>query len=266
MKRAKEIIYAAKESGADCIKIQTYTPDTMTIRCDREYFHIKNGTWKGEQLYHLYEKAYTPWEWQPELKAEADKLGIDFLSTPFDKSEVDFLEEMNLDFYKIASFELVDLPLIEYVASKGKPMLISTGMGTKEEIAEAVVAARGQGNQKLVLFRCASAYPAISSEMNLATMEDMEKTFSAWVGLSDHSMGAVGAVTAAALGARVIEKHFCLSREIKNPDASHFPWSRKNLSRWPAKSGRRKRQSVRCPTGFPGRRKAIRRFGVPYLQ
>lgn len=218
--RAKEIIHAAKESGADCVKIQTYTPDTMTIRCDREYFHIGTGTWKGETLYQLYEKAYTPWEWQPELKAEADKIGIDFLSTPFDKSAVDFLEEMNLDFYKIASFELVDLPLIAYTASKGKPMLISTGMGTKEEIAEAVAAVRAQGNQNLVLFRCASAYPAISSEMNLTTMTDMEKTFSAWVGLSDHSMGTVGAVTAAALGARAIEKHFCISRKIENPDAS----------------------------------------------
>lgn len=218
--RAKEIIHAAKASGADCIKIQTYTPDTMTINCDNEYFQIKNGTWEGENLYRLYSKAFTPWEWQAELKAEADKAGIDFLSTPFDKTSVDFLEKIGIEFYKIASFELVDLPLIEYVASKGKPMIVSTGMGSLEEVDDAVRAVRGQGNSSLCLLRCASAYPAISDSMNLRTMVDMKDRFNVPVGLSDHSMGSLGAVAAVAMGASVIEKHFCLSRAIENPDSS----------------------------------------------
>lgn len=218
--RAKEIIHAAKESGADCIKIQTYTADTLTLNCDNEYFHIDNGTWLGENLYHLYEKAYTPWEWQEELKREAEKCGLDFLSTPFDKSSVDFLENLGLEFYKIASFELVDIPLIEYVASKGKPIILSTGMGTREEIEEAVSAIKSQGNDKIILLRCASAYPAVSDEMNLLTIQDMEQYFKIPVGLSDHSMGSIAAVTAVVLGAKVIEKHFCLSRGVKNPDSS----------------------------------------------
>lgn len=220
LERAKEIIHAAKEAGADCIKIQTYTPDTLTIDCNNEYFHIGNGTWEGENLYHLYEKAYTPWEWQSELKMEAERVGIDFFSTPFDRSSVDFLEEIGVGFYKIASFELVDIPLIEYVASKGKPILLSTGMGSLGEIEDAVNAIRGKNNDQLVLLRCASAYPAITDEMNLATMVNMKEIFGVPVGLSDHSMGSVGAVTAVALGASVIEKHFCLDREIENPDAS----------------------------------------------
>ncbi len=218
--RAKDIIYAAKESGADCLKIQTYTPDTITMDCGNAYFQIKDGLWKGETLYQLYGKAYTPWEWQPELKAEAEKVGIDFLSTPFDRTAVDFLEETGLDFYKIASFELVDIPLIAYTASKGKPMILSTGMGSYEEIADAVTAIRQAGNEQIALLRCASAYPAITDGMNLRTMQDMEQAFDVLVGLSDHSQGSVGAVTAVALGAKVIEKHFCLSREIENPDAS----------------------------------------------
>lgn len=218
--RAKEIIHAAKESGADCIKIQTYTPDTITIDCDNEYFHIDNGTWAGENLYRLYQKAYTPWEWQAALKEEADSIGIDFLSTPFDRSAVDFLEGIGVEFYKIASFELVDIPLIEYIASKGKPVIISTGMADLGEIEDAVKAVRSKGNDQLVLLRCASAYPAITSEMNLKTMVNMGETFQVPVGLSDHSMGSVGAVTAVALGASVIEKHFCLGREIANPDST----------------------------------------------
>lgn len=218
--RAKEIIHAAKEAGADCIKIQTYTPDTMTIDCDNEYFQIGGGTWKGENLYGLYSKAFTPWEWQADLKAEADKVGIDFLSTPFDKTSVDFLEEIGVEFYKIASFELVDIPLVEYTASKGKPMIISTGMGSLDEITDAVNAVRKQGNNSICLLRCASAYPAISSSMNLRTMDDMKSRFGVPVGLSDHSMGALGAAAAVAMGASVIEKHFCISRGIENPDSS----------------------------------------------
>lgn len=220
LERAKEIIHAAKESGADCIKIQTYTPDTITIDCDNEFFRIKDGLWQGENLYQLYGKAYTPWEWQPKLKEEADRIGIDFFSTPFDNTAVDFLEGMGVDFYKIASFELVDIPLIEYTASKGKPMIMSTGMASLAEIDEAVQAVRRQGNEQLALLRCASAYPAITDEMNLKTMQNMGEVFDVPVGLSDHSMGSVGAVAAVALGAKVIEKHFCLDREIENPDAS----------------------------------------------
>ena len=220
IERAKEIIHAAKEAGADCIKIQTYTPDTITIDCDLPYFHISDGTWSGENLYQLYQKAFTPWEWQRELKEEADKLQIDFFSSPFDNTAVDFLEEIGVEFYKIASFELVDIPLIEYVASKKKPIIMSTGMATLAEIDEAVAAVRRQGNDDLALLRCASAYPAITDEMNLRTMQNMKETFGVPVGLSDHSMGAVGAVTAVALGASIIEKHFCLDRAIENPDSS----------------------------------------------
>ena len=218
--RAKEIIHAAKESGADCIKIQTYTPDTLTIDCSNPYFQIKSGTWEGENLYGLYGKAYTPWEWQRELKEEADKVGIDFLSTPFDRTAVDFLEELGLKFYKIASFELVDLPLIKYVASKGKPVILSTGMGSLEEIREAVETVYDTGNRQLILLKCSSAYPADPADMHLSTIQDMKKRFGVPVGLSDHSMGSLSAVTSVALGASVIEKHFCISRGIENPDAS----------------------------------------------
>lgn len=220
IERAKEIIRVAKESGADCVKIQTYTPDTITMDCDNEYFHIGQGTWEGENLYKLYGKAYTPWEWQAELKAEADKVGIDFFSTPFDKTAVDFLEEIGLEFYKIASFELVDLPLIKYTAQKGKPMILSTGMATLEEIEEAVATIRATGNEQFALLRCASAYPAISDEMNLCAMQDMAKRFNIPVGLSDHSMGGLAAAASVAMGGSIIEKHFCLSRDIENPDSS----------------------------------------------
>ncbi len=220
LSRAKEIIHAAKESGADCIKIQTYTPDTMTIDCGAEWFRIIDGTWKGEKLYQLYQKAYTPWEWQAELKEEAERIGIDFFSTPFDRTAVDFLEEIGVEFYKIASFELTDLPLLKYTASKGKPMIVSTGMGTLSEIEEAVNTIRAAGSHQLALLRCASAYPAVTDEMNLRTMQHMADTFDVPVGLSDHSMGTAGAAAAVALGARIIEKHFCIDRAVQSPDAS----------------------------------------------
>ncbi len=220
IERAKEIIRAAKESGADCIKIQTYTPDTITIDCHNEYFHIEKGTWEGENLYSLYGKAYTPWEWQQELKEEADKVGIDFLSTPFDKTAVDFLEDIGLEFYKIASFELVDIPLISYVASKGKPMIMSTGMATMEEIEEAVEAVKEAGGEELIMMKCSSAYPADPADMHLRTISDLREKLDLPIGLSDHSMGSMSAATAVALGACVIEKHFCISREIENPDSS----------------------------------------------
>lgn len=220
IERALEMIHVAKEAGADCVKIQTYTPDTMTIDCHNEYFNIEKGTWEGENLYSLYQKAYTPWEWHKQLRDEAAKVGIDFLSTPFDNTSVDFLEELGMSFYKIASFELVDIPLLEYIASKNKPIIMSTGMGSIEEITEAVDAIYSAGNRQLALMKCSSAYPAKSEEMNLSTICDMKKRFDIPVGLSDHSMGAFSAATAVALGANIIEKHFCISRAIKNPDST----------------------------------------------
>lgn len=220
MGRALEMIHVAKEAGADCVKIQTYTPDTMTIDCHNQYFHIEGGTWKGENLYALYQKAYTPWEWQDKLRDEAAKAGIDFLSTPFDATSVDFLEELGVQFYKIASFELVDIPLLEYIASRNKPIIMSTGMGSLEEITEAVDAIYAAGNRQLALMKCSSAYPARREEMNLKTIPDMKKRFGIPVGLSDHSMGAFSAATAVAMGANIIEKHFCVSRAIKNPDSA----------------------------------------------
>lgn len=218
--RALEIIHAAKESGADCIKIQTYTADTMTIDSDKEYFQITAGTWKGENLYKLYQKAATPWEWHSRLKEEAEKVGIDFLSTPFDKTSVDFLEELGVDFYKIASFEIVDIPLLKYVAAKKKPIIMSTGMASLGEIEEAVNVIRGQGNNDICLLKCSSAYPAIPEQMNIRTVKHLKETFNVPVGLSDHSMGSVSAIVAVAMGASIIEKHFCLSRKIKNPDST----------------------------------------------
>lgn len=220
IERAKEIIREAKRCGADCIKIQTYTPDTLTIDCGNKYFQVESGTWEGENLYSLYGKAYTPWEWQKELKEEADQVGLDFFSTPFDRTSVDFLESIGVEFYKIASFEMVDIPLLKYVASKGKPIIVSTGMGNLEEIEEAVEAVYGEGNTQLALLKCSSSYPAISDDMNLRTITDMKERFRIPIGLSDHSMGSLGAAAAAALGANIIEKHFCLSRSIENPDAS----------------------------------------------
>ena len=220
LEQAKEIVHAAKESGADCIKLQTYTPDTLTIDCNNSYFQITDGTWKGETLYQLYQKAYTPWEWHRPLKDEAEKAGLDFFSTPFDCSSVDFLEQLGMECYKIASFELTDLPLLQYVASKGRPVILSTGMAQLSEIDEAVRTIRAAGNSQLALLRCASAYPAVTDEMHLKTMQNMQEVFGVPVGLSDHSMGAAGAVTAVALGAKIIEKHFCLRRAAGGPDAS----------------------------------------------
>lgn len=217
---AIKIIHLAKESGADCVKIQTYTPDTITLNSRKEYFMINGGTWDGYNLHDLYKEAYTPWEWQKRLKEEADKAGIDFFSTPFDLTAVDFLEDLGVEFYKIASFELTQIPLIKYVASKGKPIIMSTGMGTLEEIEEAVKAVESEGNNDLCLLRCSSAYPAVPDNMNLATIQDMCQRFGVPVGLSDHSLGSIAAVTAVALGAKVIEKHFCIRREIKNPDST----------------------------------------------
>lgn len=218
LENALEIVRQAAKAGADCVKIQTYTADTMTIDCDNEYFRIKGGLWDGYKLYDLYKEASTPWEWQRRIKQECEACGVDFLSTPFDRTAIDFLEEIGCEAYKIASFELVDIPLIEYAASKGKPMIISCGMGSIEEIQDAADACKRQENEQIVLLKCCSEYPANYRNMNLATIADMRERFDVPVGLSDHSMGSIGAVVGVALGAQVVEKHFCLSRAIKSPD------------------------------------------------
>lgn len=220
---AKKIIAAAKTAGADAVKIQTYTADTITIDCRNEEFLIRDeeNLWNGENLHSLYRKAYTPWEWQGELKAYADEIGIDFFSTPFDYSAVDFLESIGNPVYKIASFEAFDYPLIRYAASKGKPMLISTGISSLEEIQEAVDACYSVGNTDVTLLKCTSAYPAKLEDMNLLTIRDMMERFGPQgvkIGLSDHSMSLIPPVTAVALGARVIEKHFTLDRALGGAD------------------------------------------------
>lgn len=218
---ALESIKAAKEAGADAVKIQTYTADTITLNCDNEYFQIKQGTlWDGTTLYKLYQQAYTPWEWHKELFDYAKEIGIPIFSTPFDKTAVDFLEELNNPIIKIASFELVDIPLIEYAASKGKPMIMSTGIATLQEIQEAVDACRKVGNNDITLLKCTSSYPAPLNEANLMTIPDMKKRFGCKVGLSDHTAGSIAPCAAVALGAQVIEKHFIIDRSIGGPDAS----------------------------------------------
>jgi len=218
---AVKTIEAAKEAGADAIKLQTYTPDTITIDCDNEYFQIKQGTiWDGTTLYKLYQQAYTPWEWQPKLKEIAKKLGLICFSSPFDKTAVDFLEKMNVPAYKIASFEITDIPLIEYVASKGKPVIISTGIALENEISEAVAACKKMGNKKIILLKCTSEYPAPFEEMNLNAIPALKKKHRTIVGLSDHSMGISVPIASVALGAKIVEKHFILDRKIGGPDSS----------------------------------------------
>ena len=221
---AKKIIAKAKEIGADAVKIQTYTADTITINCDNEEFQIKdsNSLWKGENLYSLYKKAYTPWEWQAELKHYADEIGIDFFSTPFDFTAVDFLEGIGVPMYKIASFEAMDYPLIKYAAKFGKPMIISTGVSSLEEIQGAIDACKSVGNNDITLLKCTSAYPARPEDMNILTIKDMIDRFSPQgvkIGLSDHSMSIIPPVTAVALGAKVIEKHFTLDRALGGADS-----------------------------------------------
>ena len=219
LENALEIVRQAAAAGADCVKIQTYTSDTITIDCDNEYFQIHGGLWDGYKLYDLYKDAGTPWEWQGRIKQECEACGVDFLSTPFDPTAVDFLEGLGCEAYKIASFELVDIPLIEYAASKGKPMIISCGMGSVEEIQDALEACRRVGNHQVVLLKCCSEYPANWEDMHLANIPDMAERFQVPVGLSDHSMGSLAAVVGVSLGACVVEKHVCLSRAIKNPDS-----------------------------------------------
>ncbi len=218
--RARDLLRAAKDAGADAIKLQTYTPDTMTIACDREYFRIEGTIWNGRLLHDLYRDACTPWEWHGPLKLYAEELGLQLFSTPFDASAVDYLERLGTPAHKIASFELVDLPLLRTVASTGKPVVLSTGMATREEIREAVGTLRSSGCEQLVLLKCTSAYPARADEMDLRTIPDLAREFRTPVGLSDHSLDIAVPVAAVALGACVIEKHLTLSRSEPGPDSA----------------------------------------------
>ncbi|WHX26194.1 pseudaminic acid synthase [Virgibacillus halodenitrificans] len=218
---AKKTMLAAKEAGADAVKLQTYTPDTITIKSDKEYFKVQQGTiWDGVTLYDLYSEAYLPWEWHQELFDYANELGLICFSSPFDKTAVDLLEDLNTPAYKIASFEITDIPLIEYVASKGKPVIISTGIATLGEIDEAVQACKKMNNEQIILLKCTSAYPAEIEDANLNTIPNLKDTFNVEVGLSDHTLGTTVPIVSIALGAKVIEKHFILDKSIGGPDAS----------------------------------------------
>lgn len=218
--RAVDIIKAAADSGADAVKLQTYTADTLTLNCGNEYFKIGKGTvWEGQTLYKLYRNASTPWEWQPKLKKEAEKLGLECFSSPFDKSAVDFLNKMDVPAYKIASFELVDIPLIKYTASQMKPIILSTGMANEDEIQDAVDAVYSTGNKELALLKCTSSYPADPANMNLRTIPDLVEKFGFISGLSDHSLANEVVIAAVALGASIIEKHLTLSRADGGHDA-----------------------------------------------
>lgn len=219
--QAVRIVHAAKHAGADAVKLQTYTPDTITIASDREEFRVRGGTlWDGRTLHSLYAEAFMPWEWQPKLKKVAEDLGMDCFSSAFDPTAVDFLEKMNVPAHKVASFELVDIPLIQKMARTGKPLIMSTGMATAEEIEEAVQSARQEGATQIALLKCTSSYPAPPEEMNLRTIPEMARRFEAPVGLSDHTMGIAVPVAAVALGACIIEKHLTLSRSIPGPDSA----------------------------------------------
>lgn len=220
LENALASIRAAKEAGADAIKIQTYTADTITLDCKKDDFMLKGGLWDGQYLYELYKQAYTPWEWHEAIFAEAKRVGIDCFSTPFDKLAVDFLEELGNPIYKIASFEITDVNLISYAASKHKPMIISTGTATEEDIRLALQVCHEEGNDDVTLLKCTSAYPAPIEAANLRMIADMRERFGCKVGLSDHTMGSDVAIAAVVLGASVVEKHFIMDRKIGGPDAA----------------------------------------------
>ncbi len=217
---AVKTIEAAAEGGADAIKLQTYTADTITLDCSNEYFQINQGSlWNGMTLHELYQKAYTPWEWQPKLKKVAEENGLIFFSSPFDHTAVDFLEKMDVPAYKIASYEITDIPLIEYVAKKGKPVIMSTGIATLEDIELALEACRKVGNNQIALLKCTSAYPAAVEDSHLFTIPDLAEKFGVIAGLSDHTLGSTTAIVSVALGAKLIEKHLILDRSIGGVDA-----------------------------------------------
>jgi len=218
-RRAVNLIKKAKACGVDAVKFQTYTPDSLTIDHDNKYFKIRHPKWGGQTLYELYKKAYTPWKWFGRLKKAADHLGIDFFSTAFDKQAVDLLEGLNVGMHKIASFELVDLDLIEYAAGTGKPIIMSTGMASIAEIKDAMDTARKAGAKDITLLKCVSSYPTEPEDMNLATIPDMKKRFNCSVGLSDHTLGIGVAVAAVTLGATVVEKHFTDCQSSSSPDS-----------------------------------------------
>lgn len=220
LETALETIKAAKRAGADAIKLQTYTADTMTINCDKEDFVIKGTIWEGKNLYKLYQEACTPWEWHEELFRVAKEESLLCFSSPFDKTAVDFLENLNTPAYKIASFEITDIPLIEYAASKGKPIIISTGIATHEDIELALDACYRMGNKDIALLKCTSSYPAPIDEANLIMVKEMAERYGVITGLSDHTMGSTVPIVATALGAKIIEKHFILDRSVGGPDAS----------------------------------------------
>ncbi|MGL5633637.1 MAG: pseudaminic acid synthase [Sarcina sp.] len=218
--RAVEIIKKAKWAGADAIKLQTYTPDTITLDCDNEYFQIKQGTiWDGTTLHKLYQTAYTPWEWQGKLKEIAEEEGLIFFSSPFDYTSVDFLESIDVPAYKIASFEITDIPFIEYIAAKGKPIIISTGIARLGDIQDAIDACYRMGNRNIAILKCTSAYPAPVEEINLKTMVNMGETFNIPVGLSDHTMGITVSIASVAMGAKIVEKHMTLRRSDGGADS-----------------------------------------------
>ena len=217
---AIETIRAAKRAGADCIKLQTYTADTITIDSNKEDFLIKGTIWEGQNLHKLYQEAYTPWEWHEELFRVAKEEGLIYFSSPFDKTAVDLLEDLNVPAYKIASLEITDIPLIEYVASKGKPIIISTGIATQEDIELALEACRNAGNDNISLLKCTTSYPAPIEEANMCMVKDLSDRYNVISGLSDHTMGATVPIVATVLGAKIIEKHFILDRSIGGPDAS----------------------------------------------
>lgn len=217
---ALESIRAAKQAGADAVKIQTYTADTLTLNCDAPDFRLGKGLWEGETFYTLYKKAYTPWEWHEEIFRVAREEGLVCFSTPFDKTAVDLLEDLNNPIYKIASFEITDIPLIKYIASKHKPIILSTGIAMEEDIQLALDTIRGEGSNDITLLKCTSAYPAPIEEANLLTIPDMKNRFGVRVGLSDHTEGAAVPMAAVALGAEVVEKHFIINRSIGGPDSA----------------------------------------------
>lgn len=220
LETALETVRAAKRAGADCIKLQTYTADTMTISSNKEDFIIKGTIWEGQNLHMLYQEAYTPWEWHEEIMKVASEEGLICFSSPFDPTSVDFLEKLNVPAYKIASFEITDIPLIEYVASKGKPIIISTGIATQEDIELALDACRRMGNNEIALLKCTSSYPAPIEEANMVMVKDLAERYDVISGLSDHTMGSTVPVVATCFGAKIIEKHFILDRSIGGPDAS----------------------------------------------